>query len=101
MPLSVSEQVNVTVVLELFQPAAFGGGLTVAETSGSVLSILRVTDVLALNPALFTAVPITTWYLPSVATGTGEVQEATPRMGSEQLKVTVTLELFQPAAFGA
>jgi len=38
---------------------------------------------------------------PSVVTVTGAGQFATPEMASLQVKLTVTLELFHPAAFGA
>ena len=37
----------------------------------------------------------------SVVTVTGVVQVATPDVPSEQVKVTVTLALFQPPAFGS
>src|SRR5438445_810495 len=93
-PLRLSEQVKFTVTSELFQPAAFGAGLATAEMAGGVLSMFTVTDTVALNPAMFTAVPITTWFLPSMVTCTGGVHEAIPRR-SEQVKLTVTLELFQ------
>ena len=59
IPLKLSEHVKVIVTLELFQPAAFAAGLADAETTGAVLSIFRVTDVVALNPAVFTAIPDT------------------------------------------
>jgi hypothetical protein len=100
-PLKLSEQAKVTVTLELFQPAAFAGGLAEAETAGAVLSIFTVPDVVALNPALFTAVPVAPWFAPSLVNETGELQEAIPRMKSAQLKVIVAFELFQPAAVGA
>src|SRR5947207_1639776 len=95
IPLRASEHVKLTITLELFQPAALRSGLPREVMSGSVSSIFTVTEVLAENPALLTAVPVMIW-LPCFATETGEVQEAIPKIASEQAKLTVTLELFQP-----
>jgi len=67
IPLRLSEQAKETVTLELFQPAALGGGAARPESTGSVLSILTVTEAVATKPAWFTAVPVTTWFAPSVA----------------------------------
>src|SRR5260370_9007340 len=50
---------------------------------------------------LFGGVPCTIWLAPSVVTVTGEVQVLIPEIESMQVNVTVTLELFQPLAFGA
>jgi hypothetical protein len=50
--------VNVTVTLALFQPLAFGVGLTLAVIDGGVLSMLTVTDAIAVFPALSVAVPL-------------------------------------------
>src|SRR5436309_12800782 len=66
---------------------------------GAVLSRLILACQLAELPALSIAVPLTTRAAPSVATVTGREQEATPLVLSEQVNVTVTLALFQPAAF--
>ena len=66
MPLVASEQVKLTVTFALFQPAAFGAGVRAGTTPGGVLSILSVTEVLAMLPARSTAVPVTTWLAPSV-----------------------------------
>ena len=73
----------------------------VPEIVGGVLSRLTVTDVVALFPALSVTVPDTTWFAPSFVTKIGDGQNATPLVLSEHVKLTVTLELFQPAAFGA
>lgn len=56
-PDSLSEQVKVTVTSLLFHPAGLGWGVTVGDRVGGVLSMLSVTDVLAVFPALSTAVP--------------------------------------------
>lgn len=52
-------------------------------------------------PALSTAVPATVRPAVSAVTFLGAVQEATPLVESEHVKVTVGFELFHPAAFGA
>ena len=68
MPLVTSVQVNVTVALALFQPAAFGAGVMVAVMVGGVLSRLIVAAVEAVFPALSTAVPEIACWAPSTAT---------------------------------
>jgi len=100
VPLGSSEQEKVTVESELFHCAAFGSGVTVDEMTGGVLSSFIVTEVVAMFPALSTAVPSTTWPEVSVEMVTGPGQEAMPLSASEQVKLTVGLELFHPAAFG-
>src|SRR5438093_1343252 len=50
-------------------------------------------------PALFTAVPETTWAAPSVLTTTGAGHVAMPATASAQVKVTRTSALYQPAGF--
>src|SRR6266849_2372124 len=85
----------------VFQPAALGAGAGVAVSTGGVLSMLTVTDVGALFPARSVAFPVTTWLAPSTVTLTGSGQEATPELSSAHIKVTTTLPLFQPTAFGA
>jgi hypothetical protein len=60
IPLRASEHAKVTVTAELFQPAAFAGGLADALIAGTVLSRLIVTDVVVEFPALSVAVPDTT-----------------------------------------
>ncbi len=99
-PLNASEQLNVIVRFELFHPAALGAGLTFAKMLGGVMSIFTVTEADALFPALSLAVPVTSWPGVSFDTFTGAGQEATPLLASEHVKVTVTGELFHPAAFG-
>src|SRR4051794_28263144 len=63
---------------------------------GAVLSRFTVTCALAVPPRPV-AVPATTWPIASVETMTGAGQYA----AFVQVKVTVTVELFQPAAFAA
>ena len=67
-PLKASEQVNEMMTFELFQPAAFGGGAVATPIAGNVLSMFNATEVLALNPAWFTTVPLTIWFAPSAVT---------------------------------
>jgi hypothetical protein len=69
--------------------------------TGGVWSIFRLVVVLALFPALSKAVPKVGWFDPSDETVTGDGHTATPDNVSAQLKLTVTAELFHPAAFGA
>ena len=56
-PEAESAQVNVTVGFVLFQPAPFGAGETAAVIVGGDWSKLTVTEVLAVSPATFKAVP--------------------------------------------
>ena len=56
---------------------------------------------LALLPALSTAVPETTWVAPSVESVTGAGHVLTPDPASAHANVTVTFVLFQPLALGA
>src|SRR5262249_49563076 len=93
-------QLKLAVTLELFQPAEFGGGLAAPVIVGGVLSMLTVAEAVVLFPALSVAVPVTTWLLPSAGNVTGVGQDAIPLDASEQVKFTVALDLFQPAAFG-
>src|SRR5271163_1427816 len=101
MPEPESEQVNVTVTLELFQPLALGAGAATAVMAGGVLSIFTDKVAEAVLPALSVTDPVT-GVVPSVATvmGAGQVP-AIPESASEQVNVTVTLELFQPLALAA
>ena len=101
IPEPPSEQVKLTVTGALFQPFVLGGADRVAVMPGELLSIFNVTLVLAVFPALFTAMPETTWPAPSVLTTTGEGQVAMPELLSEQVKVTVTAVLFHPFEFAA
>src|ERR1700682_1701520 len=65
--------------------------------TGGVSSMFRLSEVLALLSALSSANPETTWFAPSAETVMGDGHEATPDKLSEQLKLTVTAELFHPA----
>jgi hypothetical protein len=56
-PERESEQVKVTVTLEMFHPAAFGAGDADAVMVGGVLSRLTVTEAAEVLPALSTAAP--------------------------------------------
>ena len=94
-------QVKLTVTFVLFQPAAFGGGATTAMICGRVSEMFTVNCVEAVLPATSVAVPRTIWLAPGVETVCGGGQIATPESVSEQVKVTVTAEVFQPPAFGA
>ena len=84
----------------LFHPNAFGAGETAGVIEGGVLSSFTVTEVVAVFPAPSVAVPLTTWFDPSVETETGIVQEAMPEVASWHVNVTVTLAWFQPSALG-
>jgi hypothetical protein len=56
-PEPESKQEKFTVTLVLFQPLAFGVGDVAAITVGGVLSMLTITLVVAVLPALSVAVP--------------------------------------------
>ena len=98
-PETGSEHVNVTVTAVLFQPAAFGAGVTVAVIVGAVVSIDTVAVAVAVLPAVSVAVPVTCWPAPSVDTTTGAGHTA--NLEPVHVNVTVTAVLFHPAAFGA
>src|SRR5579859_1273808 len=97
-PESASVTVPVTCNRALLTNALLSG--VVIEITGGVLSILTMAVVLALFPALSTAVPVTVWLAPSLVNDTGALHEATPDSASAQLKLTVTEVLFQFAVFG-
>ena len=101
IPLTASLHVKLTRTSVLFQPAAFGSGLTTVLTLGRLLSMLSVTDALAWFPATSTAVPLTTCPAPSVLTVTGSGHRAIPLRASVHVKLTCTSALLQPAALGA
>jgi hypothetical protein len=88
----------------LCQPFAFAAGDTLTNViTGAVLSMLMppfVAEVLTF-PALSMQVPLADWFAPSVDSSTAAEQEAIPDSVSVPLKLTVTLVLFQPFAFGA
>ena len=87
---------KLTVTLVLFQPAALGAGVIATVIVGGVSSILTVALVLFEFPATSVALPVAVWPAPSCVKLTGEAQVATPDSASAQLKLTVTLVLFQP-----
>src|SRR5579871_5123189 len=100
MPLTASEHVNVTVTGPLFQPVELAAGVTAALIAGAVLSMFNVMVAVALLPAPSCAVPEICWLAPSVDTRMGAGQTAIPPVPPRQVKLTTTLLLFQPAAFG-
>src|SRR5205823_1401755 len=101
-PDRLSAQVQVMVTSPRYQPAALAAGAAWPTMVGAVLSTLIAATVAeAALPAASVAVPVTGWFLPSVATVVGAVHEATPDTASAQVKVTVTLPLFQPLVLAA
>ena len=101
MPEPESAQVKFTVTFELFHPLALGAGDATAVIVGGVLSIFTDTVAEDVLPALSVTDPVT-GVMPSVVTVTAAGQvPARPESASEQVKVTVTLELFQPLALAA
>ena len=78
MPERESVQAKLTVTLLLFQPAELGAGRTPAAIAGGVLSMLTLTVIVAVFPALFVAVPCTAWLAPCVVSVTGAVQLLIP-----------------------
>jgi hypothetical protein len=86
--------------LLLYQPAAFGLVEGAPLSVGAFLSILMPeTVVLELLSALSTAVRETDWLAPLVVTVEDVGQLLMPERLSEQVKLTVTSELFHPLAF--
>jgi hypothetical protein len=98
-PDNESDTLPVTVIADVETVAPFPGDVMLS--TGGVLSMLSATDADAVFPATSVAVPGICWLEPSVDTVTGDGQLATPDSASLHAKVTVTLELFQSAAFGA
>ena len=62
--------------------------------------MLRVTLTDAVLPALSVTVPAITWPAPSDVTVCMGGQLSTPEPVSEQVKLTITFELFQPLPLG-
>lgn len=93
-------QVKLTVTFVLFQPCAFAAGDPAAAIDGSVSSTFRLTLVDAVFPATSVAVPDTVWFAPLEETRIGCGHCAIPESESEQVKLTVTFELFHPAESG-
>jgi hypothetical protein len=99
IPDKLSETVPASWSAATLTEEPFAGDETLM--SGGVSSTLTLIEVFPLFPALSKAVPETGWFAPSDETVTGEGHEATPDKTSAQEKLTVTGELFQPAALGA
>jgi hypothetical protein len=83
------------------------GVLTVAPfvglvilTTGGVRSKLTVTLVVAVFEAVSVAVPVITWFAPSMLTVAGEEQLEMGAPPGRQVNVTVTLELFHALLSG-
>src|SRR5260370_2939602 len=102
IPDKASEHVKLMATgVEVLMPLAFGAGEMDAVMVGGVLSMFTVAQTGAeLFPAASTACPQVDWFAPSVVTTTGDGHVCTPDPPSAQVKVTATLELFQPAEFG-
>ena len=99
-PDNESLQIKVTVTGTVSHPAEFGVGERLAVIVGGVLSSLMTTVAVFVPPAASITVPVTGTLAPSVETTCGEVQLMIGAPPGVQLKLTVTLALFQPAAFG-
>jgi len=101
-PESESLHPKFTVTALVFQPLGLGAGVGVAVIRGGVLSRLTVAQAGAdETPDVSVACPQIDDDLPSVATVPGGEQLASGYVPATQVKVTVTLELFQPALFAA
>ena len=101
MPDRASSADQVCVTSVLYQPFAFGAVVGAALRFGGVLSTLMpVTEVLAVLPALSVAVPSTFWPAPSPRC-CGPVTVSIPDRTSLPSKDTVTSSLYQPAGLGA
>src|SRR5437016_5873400 len=98
IPDVASLQVKVIVGFVLFQPAALGAGDTVAVMAGAVLSRVMIAETLAVFPAMSVACLVIAWLPPLALTSTRLGQTAAPEPASLHENVTVTSELFQPAA---
>ncbi len=84
----------------LFQPLELGPTDLELEITGFVRSTLMLLWVeLAEFPALSKQVPVTDWPPPSLRVEGGGTLD-TPDKTSEQVKLTVTVTLFQPLEFG-
>src|SRR5205085_1551235 len=81
-------------------PAEFEAGDSAAIMLGAVLSRLIATEAAAVFPALSRPVPVVVWLAASVATVTGAEHVSMPLNASVHVKAIITLELFQPNAFG-
>src|ERR1051325_9890406 len=98
MPAPASTHVKCTVTGALFQPFAFGGGLSVAEIVGGPRSIrIGLLVTFTLLPASSVPVPVTVLTASAVAVWSGG-HAATPDSGSTQVKCAVTGVFDQPVA---
>jgi len=91
-PDTGSLRVQLTVTSVLFQPAAFGAGLTTGVTTGGVRSIFTTTDAELVRPAPSTAEHVNV--VPAVSADKVAVPqpelEVMPDSGSVTLQLTVT-----------
>jgi hypothetical protein len=103
IPEGESEQVKLAVTAVLFQPLAFGTGDRLPVINGGDLSTLTVTEPLPVLPSRSVAVDVNVVpaVLPDCDALAGVGPVAKPEPASVADHVTVTLELFQPAALGA
>src|SRR5258708_39007030 len=103
IPDKASEHVKLMATgVEVLMPLAFDAGEMDAVMVGGVLSMFTVAQTGAeLFPAASTACPQVDWFAPSVVTTTGDGHVCTPDPTSSQVKVTTTLDLFQPDEFGS
>src|SRR5258708_24548016 len=100
IPESASVQLNVMVAGAVTMPLASAAGVTVAVMIGGVSSMLTVRLVLAVCAEASVTVPFTIWFAPSAVRvcDAGQFSGGTPPAHRNE---TVTLVLFQPAAFAA
>jgi hypothetical protein len=100
MPDPASVPLKLTVTFVLFQPLAFGAGKALALADGAILSIRTVTTLLAALtfPALSEVVCAVDE--PEAVRSWSAGQDTMPEPPSVQVKCTVTLALYQPAAVG-
>ncbi len=100
MPDRASAAVHSIVTSPLYHPSPLGLEVGVPLKVGALLSMLMLLTVaLALLPATSDAVPVTTWFSPSLLTVVGPGQPPTaamPERESLQTKLTTTSLLFHP-----
>jgi len=100
MPAPLSAQVNETVTSLLCQPLALGSGVDVVLMVGAALSRWMVIVALALLPLRSVALPLISWFAPSLLMSCGGVQVAIPESTSLQSNETVTSFSCQPLIAG-
>jgi len=98
-PDSESDTVPLIVTLPADTVAPSCGEVT--AIAGRVLSMFSVTLTCPVFPLASRAVPVATWPIPSVVTTIGAGQLWTGALAAVQVKDTVAVQLFQPAALGA